>query len=1303
MDVRTIQHQCSTRSVERKSTSTPSTTATTISEDDIAPFEQRHNSVSMDSLSNEGSTLEQQQQLEQQVVVVIAPDDAHASRQLQQQAPLELKFTDQQLEECHDEWDAMDAEAQDYERKEEYDQALACYERVLLARSHYLGQHHIDVAKSLINAGRVMELQGNTEGGLDLYRVAHAIYSGKVVSDDFKVCPQDAETILELVPSWMEQGRYEEAVAFLTKCLDLTDANNDDEPDKTCAHIHLALGRAYVGMREYTAATVCLVEAAKNDGDEEEIFGLLQRVEFLQREDAEARAWSSEYGSASDSDSIPPRKLSRSSSGDRVPGVKLNAETESPSVSSGYCPEEEKRPDPITVGPAQRRGLATSASSFGSDFFSDDSGPELPPITIDPIPDEDETETEGLNVSHQTYMTPVTVENVALESSGEKVHRLTNPASPEKASTPEAPRALASPTSTQDSKKQAGGSRSGRVLRIPSPRRKKAERDGLSPRSKKAERDGPQSPRKKKNQSTERSIIARTISDQFRRPRRGGFSSLTEEKDACSEDNPESLSSFQEIDEGYQSSFDGPVRSIALRSGSWEETISQITVMIEDPPSSHDSNDGWWWGVTSEGFGRWFPTHLVSPAVEAAEGFLSAKSIHSKARPAPLDFISDDELSKDEVPVGNEANTLQVSVSAKLNISNVSVAPETEEIEYLLSVETPTSPRHESPRHENFALSPTSRTQHSESDKIDLASEIVDLGELLTIQHRDLGKSHPEVAATLFTLAVLHSRNGSTPLATESAIEALRVQKVTGNLKDGARSLHFIAGMHLHQKQYKAALTYYAECLRIERTVFGYNSEETAKTLNFIGTVHSFENEFGLAMTSHQEALQILKECYGENLKHPLVSETLCQIGAVYYRERNSPSTMQTKTGDYDTFIETGMLDVIGRAHEDRGSYKMAISFFEEKLQFLKNRGAEVETPMEVSATLNSLGMLSTRNGLFVAAIDYYENALNIQKELGCDEVYVASSQVLKGTVEFQMGNWRKAVKMLVDAHAVLEDELGGEHQTVAATLYQIGVVQNALCEVDEAITALEDAKSIQNKLLGKDHPATLRTRRQIGDMFAVYETELDSSLEEFNDILATQLRIHGDKHPNVAETLHSIGCAQSRKGDYPRALRTLEECYYMRVEFLGWDHPLQGSTLHEIVQIHLKGGRLKKALHISEVVLGIRKEALGDGHVDVARTLTTKGSCLVAQGKFAAAMQCFKEALRISQAAVGEKHPSVANVYTEMGAMYLGQCEFEEARRDIEKALELYRGCNLEEDHPGIRDAVAKLERVDRDEMLYV
>jgi tetratricopeptide (TPR) repeat protein len=1128
-------------------------------------------------------------------------------------------------------------------------------------------------------------LQGNTEGSLDLYRVAHAIYSGKVTSDEFQVGHRDAETIMELVPAWMEQGRYQEAVAFLTKCLEVennVEDNNDNDKDKDqladrkkCAHIHVALGRAYLGLRDYTAATVCLVEAAKNDGNEEEIFGLLQRVQFLQRQAAEARADTSyssgDYDSGSESDSKSRQRP--------------RAEQDSSSAKSGYYPEEEKRADlrrRFEPNNAQRRGSDVSSSAFGSEFFSDaESISLLPLIPIDAIPgDEHEKKMLGA-VSTPTKKTIVTTEAL-----GEDVFLFNKPASPKDASIPQAPAgaaSAASPTSTQASSKAAGSSRSGRGLRIPSPRRKKNQSTEGSL--------GARSPRNKKSPGSERSTIARTISDQFRRPRREGFASLTEEKDAFSE----SLSSAFELDEENESSFDGPVQYITHSSRSWEDTISQITMVIDDPRKSRAPSNGLWWGVSAEGLGRWFPTHLVSPAVEAAEGFLSANAIHSKARPAPLNFAYD--LNEEKESDRNENNLSHLDASTKLNITNIAVSADGEEIEYVAG-EVPTSQRPV-----NFALPPTSRTQYSESDKIDLSSDIADLGELLTIQQRELGKSHPEVAGTLFTLAVLHSRSGSVVLSTESAVEALRIQKAAGNLNDATQSLHFLAGVQLHQKQYTAAMTYYTECLRMERTVFGYNSEETAKTLNYIGTVHSLENEFGLAMESHQEALQILQKCHGETLKHPLVAETLCQIGAVYYRERNSPSTINSKTGDYDTFIEAGMLDVIGRAHEDRGSYKMAISFFEEKLQFLRNRDEEAETPVEVSATLNSLGMLSTRVGLFSEAIEYYDSALSIQKELGCDEIYVATSQVLKGAVEFQMGNWRKALKILVEAHAVLVDELGGEHQTVAATLYQIGVVQNALCEVDESISALEEAKSIQIDLLGRDHPATLRTRRQIGDMFAVYEAELDSSLAEFNDILATQLRIHGEKHPNVAETLHSIGCAQSRKGDPSKALRTLEECYYMRVEFLGWDHPLQGSTLHEIVLIHLKGGRLKKALHISEVVLGIRKEAFGEGHIDVARTLTTIGSCLVAQGKVVAATECFKEALRVSQATVGDTHPAVADVYSEMGSMHLRQCQFDEARSSIEKALELYRVCSLEEDHPGIRDAVLKLHRLDRDEMLYV
>jgi tetratricopeptide (TPR) repeat protein len=426
----------------------------------------------------------------------------------------------------------------------------------------------------------------------------------------------------------------------------------------------------------------------------------------------------------------------------------------------------------------------------------------------------------------------------------------------------------------------------------------------------------------------------------------------------------------------------------------------------------------------------------------------------------------------------------------------------------------------------------------------------------------------------------------------------------------------------------------------------------------------------------------------------------------VYYKERNSLATIQANVDNdraYSTFIEGGMLEVIGRAHEDRGSYRMAIAFFEEKLQFLDDKPDSSELDL-VAETLNSLGMLSTRAGLYMEAIDYYDKALSIQMKLGCDEVQLAMARVLTGSVQYHLGHFRKALKLFQDAMSILKRHVGPEHETVAGTLYQMGVVRAALCEYDSAMTCLHDALDIQDRILGPDHPATLRTRREIGNHYAIYKTELPSAFEHFGDVLERQKRIHGEKHPNIAETLHSIGCAQARDGDYQLALKTLEDCYNMRVEFLGMDHPLQATTLHEIAKIQLLRGRSKKAIHICDAALQIRLEALSENHIDVALVMATKASCLVAKGSFVEANKLFLQILPMAEAAVGPGyHPSVADIHIQMGDMHLRKCHFEEATASIQKALDMYRKCNLDEDHPGIRQALEDLERVERSEMLCV
>jgi tetratricopeptide (TPR) repeat protein len=839
--------------------------------------------------------------------------------------------------------------------------------------------------------------------------------------------------------------------------------------------------------------------------------------------------------------------------------------------------------------------------------------------------------------------------------------------------------------------------------------------------------------------------IVKALSNSIRRRRKQshGFNALgsrneEEEEEPEGEQDPpvtiqrSPLTDNRHEDEEESNSPIGPIPYVSMTSPSYEETVSQITLNQEEFQGKPSNKSIQWWGIPGLSAGKlegWFPNTYLNQAVEAAEGFLSAKSIHAQMKSKPLDFDTDNEAEDDDAVIQNPPTQSQAPVPTKAEVDVACASfPLLSNGSKVAGVDSPdNSPNSRGAQGGSVGSkvtnnvrkplpdlsSPRRKHQLDESfAKANLANEI-DQNEKLLQQFESESSSSsmpsPKVASTLFRLAVLYIQNENIDGALKVTKEALRMQKILGNPADASSSLHLLADIYVRKGEYNSALECYAEVQGMELQLYGYIHEETANTLNRIGSVLARQSKFGLAMEKHQEALRILKECHGEELRHPLVSQTLIHIGAVYYRERNSLATVRKNVDGYSTFIEAGMLEVIGRAHEDRGSYKMAISFFEEKLQFLNQRRKDPRSANgladleDVATTLNSLGMLSCRAGFFMEAIDYYEKALDAQKKIGCDKIHVATARVLTATVQFHLGYFQKALDLLQDALEELQIETGKDHETVAATWFQIGVVQMALCEYDDAMDALEEALRIQNKFLGKFHPATLRTRREIGNMYAIYETELEAAFVQFQDILATQRQVHGHKHPNVAETLHSLGCAYARKGDYSNAIKTLEECYYMRVDFLGADHPLQATTLHEIAHIHMKRERYKKALHICNAVLEIRKESLSERHVDVARALATKGSCLVVAGDYDEAMKCLMEALPMAEQSVGPSHPAVADIYAQLGAMHLRKCHFDEAKESVEKALDIYQNSNLDEDHPSLQDAMRLMERIGRDEMLCV
>lgn len=795
------------------------------------------------------------------------------------------------------------------------------------------------------------------------------------------------------------------------------------------------------------------------------------------------------------------------------------------------------------------------------------------------------------------------------------------------------------------------------------------------------------------------SPFRRTWSKDKRQTSQSDLEALDEEKEIKGPlPLPIQLSQKFELDEDdiSESAADAPVSTIFAEDDDDQSQVSQITFKWEEPTKQTGNRESqWWWGVTAEGLEGWFPSAYVHQAVEAAEGFLSAKAIHEKVKSRPLDFDSDEES---EVEGADE----NVEVEAKQSVGgSVPTAPSRAEVDRPDAISrnvTPSSSNHPSSSSDAAAATPRSIA----SKKTTVSSEIDNKLAALEQNRATFGAEHIAVATILFDLAVLKSKNGQDAEAMNDAQQALKIQKATLNMADACKTLHFMADVHTRATQYKAALSCFSEAQNLQVAVVGYFHEETANTLNRIGNVLARQGEFDMAMENHKEALRILKECCGEEVNHPLVSQTLIQIGAVYYKERNSLSTIQSKKDGYTTFIEGGMLEVIGRAHEERGSYRMAIAFFEEKLQFLTeaDNGKDLE---QVAETMNSLGMLSCRAGLYLEAIDYYDKALGIQVKLGCDDVQLAMARVLAGSVQYSLGHFDKALQLFDDALATLRDKIGQERETVAATLFHMGVVRVALCDFDNAMSDLQGALKTQKKLLGNEHPATLRTRREIGNLFAVYESELESAFFEYDAVLEAQTRVHGEKHPNIAETLHSIGKAQACRGEQSEALKTLEKCYNMRMEFLGMDHPLQATTLYEIAKIQLERGRVKKALHICDSALHIRKESLSENHVGVAKAIALRGSCLVVQSNFSEASKAFLEAKTIAEEAVGPTHPTVADIHVQMGVMHLRTCHFEEASTEITTALKIYRSSALDEDYPGIKKAKQELERIERAEMLCV
>jgi tetratricopeptide (TPR) repeat protein len=412
------------------------------------------------------------------------------------------------------------------------------------------------------------------------------------------------------------------------------------------------------------------------------------------------------------------------------------------------------------------------------------------------------------------------------------------------------------------------------------------------------------------------------------------------------------------------------------------------------------------------------------------------------------------------------------------------------------------------------------------------------------------------------------------------------------------------------------------------------------------------------------------------------------------------------------------MFEMIGNAYEERGSYNMAIYFFKEKAYYLESSKAEqtIDVLNESSNIYNRLGTICCYGGYYDTAIQYYERALSIQLQLGCNSIEVATARYYTGTVQYQLGQYQSSLLSLQEALTYYRDEVfdaddrDQREKYIASTLYNIGIVHVALCDYDVAMHTLQEAYDIQYEKLGIDHPYALRTRREIGNLYTLYIDDVPVALNHFQTILTIQKRIYQhleQRHPNIAETYHSIGVAYIRQKDYATALRTLEDCYYMQYDFFNNDHPIQAKVLYDIATVHLLRHNYQKVLQICNVIFHIQRNKLREPHVDIVRTYTMIGASYIGIGNLDTAFQYINDAYSMSIQCFNGKeyhHVCFGEIYTQYSLYYLLKCQFDTSRTYIQKVLHIYQQyLHMDSNYDGINHAQQILHRIEHDEMLCV
>ena len=362
----------------------------------------------------------------------------------------------------------------------------------------------------------------------------------------------------------------------------------------------------------------------------------------------------------------------------------------------------------------------------------------------------------------------------------------------------------------------------------------------------------------------------------------------------------------------------------------------------------------------------------------------------------------------------------------------------------------------------------------------------------------------------------------------------------------------------------------------------------------------------------------------------------------------------------------------IGRALRSQGRYDESDAAYSRATRILRAQSADgPEDDMAMARCLNGLGMLNRERGLHDAASDAYEESLSIHEGLGSTlTVEFATTTANLAGLQKARGHYAQARDLYLHALAIYAENEGVEIDQ-ATILNNLGSLTYIEADYTTSQKYFEDALAIQRRILGERHPSVATG---LGNL--AVSLQVQGRYDEARALLEQSLRIrveaYGEDHVLVTNALHNLGNVLKELGHYAKARPLLERSLAIRRSILAPEHPLIASAVNDLGGLLKVQGDMHGARAMFEESLALRIAVLGDDHPDVASSLHNLGTVLGDMGLTDQAEEVYRRSIAIRRAALGDRHPRVGLTLSNIAGMLHDGGDFDTAEKLYLESLEL-------------------------------